>query len=99
MKRPGIDPVPAFLPANERHRSTLPKYLLLVAVNGFVSYAMIEALTSMAGLKVLESKLLAESILFAANFAIQRDFVFTRRRKPEATRSRWHARRQRGTAP
>jgi putative flippase GtrA len=71
--------------SNEQHRSTLPKYLALVALNGFVSYAMIEALTSVAGFRVLPAKLLAEGILFVANFAIQRDFVFTRRRKAGAT--------------
>lgn len=71
--------------SDERHRSTLPKYLLLVALNGFVSYAMIAALTSMFGLRVLPAKLLAEGLLFAANFAIQRDFVFTRRRTAGAT--------------
>jgi putative flippase GtrA len=71
--------------SEEKHRTTLPKYLLLVAVNGCVSYLMIAALTSRAGLKVLPAKLLAESILFAANFAIQRDFIFTHKQRQDAT--------------
>jgi len=68
-----------------RHRITLPKYVLLVALNGFVSYAIIEALISIPGVPVLPAKLLAEGLLFAANFVIQRDLVFTRQSSAKAT--------------
>lgn len=71
--------------SDERHTSTLPKYLLLVLLNGIVSYAMIRFLTSSLGFRVLEAKLTAEGILFLANFVIQRDLVFTRRPASEAT--------------
>ncbi len=71
--------------SDEHHRSTLPKYALLVAVNGFVSYAMIGVLVSSLGFRVIEAKLTAESLLFAANFLIQRDLVFIHRRKAQAT--------------
>lgn len=69
--------------SDERHRTVLPKYLALVAVNGCLSYALIRWLTSVTSLSVLQAKLLAEGFLFIANFAIQRDLIFIRRR-PEA---------------
>jgi putative flippase GtrA len=68
----------AFL-SEERHRVVLPRYLLLVAFNALLSYAGIRFLTGTLSMGVFPAKLLIESILFIANFAIQRDFVFTRR--------------------
>jgi glycosyltransferase involved in cell wall biosynthesis len=64
--------------SNERHRILLPRYLLLVAANAALSYAGIELLTRVAVLGVFPAKIAVETILFIANFAIQRDFVFTR---------------------
>jgi glycosyltransferase involved in cell wall biosynthesis len=64
--------------SNERHRILLPRYLLLVAANAALSYAGIELLTRVALLGVFPAKIAVETILFIANFAIQRDFVFTR---------------------
>lgn len=71
--------------SDERHSATLPKYVLLVAVNGFISYAMIGFLTESVGLSVFRAKLVSEGILFTANFLIQRDLVFTRSRRNSAT--------------
>ncbi len=68
----------AFL-SEERHQVVLPRYLLLVAANALISYSAIRFLTAALPIGVFPAKLLAESILFIANFAIQRDFVFTRR--------------------
>ncbi len=62
--------------SREKHVFILPKYLALVAVNGLVSYALILSLITHLQLPVIWAKLLAESVLFLANFAIQRDFVF-----------------------
>jgi SAM-dependent methyltransferase len=59
----------------------LPKYVALVAVNGLVSYSMIQFLHRSFGIRAVPAKLFAESLLFIANFAIQRDLVFTRRGK------------------
>jgi SAM-dependent methyltransferase len=58
----------------------LPKYVLLVLVNGLLSYGLIVALHSRLGLPAIVAKLCAEGFLFAANFIIQRDFVFTRKK-------------------
>jgi putative flippase GtrA/ubiquinone/menaquinone biosynthesis C-methylase UbiE len=64
--------------SREAHRRVLPRYLLLVAASGIVSYALIRFLTESFAMSVVSAKLLAESTLFIANFTIQRDFVFTR---------------------
>jgi putative flippase GtrA len=63
--------------SNDSHRSTLPRYLLLVLASGLVSYGLIRVLLAFTPLDALRAKLLAESALFLANFALQRDFVFT----------------------
>jgi glycosyltransferase involved in cell wall biosynthesis len=65
--------------SDQPHRVLLPRYLSLVAFNALVSYAGIRLLSSYTPLGVVPSKLLTESLLFIANFAIQRDFIFTRR--------------------
>jgi hypothetical protein len=43
---------------------------------------LIQFLHFRIGLRTIPSKLLAEGLLFIANFAIQRDFIFTRPREP-----------------
>jgi putative flippase GtrA len=72
--------------SRQRHASVFPKYVALVAVNGVVSYAAIQLEMRWLGLKVMPAKLIAEGLLFIANFAIQRDFIFTKRggRVPES---------------
>jgi glycosyltransferase involved in cell wall biosynthesis len=59
-----------------RHRAVLPKYLLLVCLSGATSYAGIQLLNSRFHIQPLPAKLLVETLLFFANFAIQRDFIF-----------------------
>jgi glycosyltransferase involved in cell wall biosynthesis len=61
-----------------RHASVLPKYLLLVCLSGTASYAGIQLLNSRFHIQLLAAKLLVETLLFFANFAIQRDFIFGR---------------------
>ncbi len=63
----------------EPHRRTLPRFLLLVAGSGLLSYGLIRFLHGVVGLPVLPSKLFAEGALFMANFLIQRDWVFRQR--------------------
>ena len=70
--------------SRQRHAVVLPKYVSLVALNGIVSYAMIQLLHGRFGVATIPAKLFAEGLLFIANFAIQRDFVFTRRRATAA---------------
>ncbi len=65
--------------SKQEHRIVLPKYLLLVLCSGLLSYSLIRLLTSTFGMHVMPAKLLAEGLIFIANFTIQRDFVFTRR--------------------
>jgi glycosyltransferase involved in cell wall biosynthesis len=65
--------------SDQPHRVLVPRYLLLAAVNALVSYAGIRLLTSFTPLGVFPSKIFTESVLFIANFTIQRDFIFTRR--------------------
>jgi putative flippase GtrA len=65
--------------SQQRDRVMLPKYVLLVLCSGSVSYAMIRFLQFQTGMRVTVAKVIAEGILFIANFAIQRDFVFSRR--------------------
>lgn len=66
--------------SQQRHRTVLPKYLLLVLANATISYGLIQFLGSTLSVAVIPAKIAAEGLLFIANFAIQRDFVFTRRR-------------------
>jgi putative flippase GtrA len=69
--------------SDERHRVLLPRYLTLVAANALISYAGIRILTSVSPIGVFPAKILIESMLFIANFTIQRDLIFTRHaRKP-----------------
>ena len=71
------------------HRQTLPRYALLVLVNGFVSYALLTFLNTRFGMDVIGSKISAELLLFCANFALQRDFVFTRKREQVISATDW----------
>ncbi len=61
-----------------RHGIALPKYLLLAFANLVASYAGIRLLTSVTPLSVVASKITAETLLFAANFTIQKTFIFRR---------------------
>lgn len=65
--------------SDQPNRVLLPRYLLLVCVNALLSYGGIRLLSSFTPLGVFPSKILTESLLFIANFMIQRDFIFTRR--------------------
>lgn len=66
-----------------RIESTLPKYLLLVALNGLLSYTVIQFLLAHTRLSVIAAKILAETLLFAVSFVIQRDFIFAKRNAAE----------------
>jgi glycosyltransferase involved in cell wall biosynthesis len=66
--------------SKQRHKAVLPKYLLLVLVSGTVSYAGIRLFSAKLSINPVSAKLMVETILFFANFAIQRMFIF----KPQA---------------
>ncbi len=65
--------------SDHAHHVVLPRYLLLVGANTVVAYVGIRLLSAATRLNVMESKIVAETLLFAANFMVQRAFVFTRR--------------------
>ncbi|HYL75440.1 MAG TPA: bifunctional glycosyltransferase family 2/GtrA family protein [Bryobacteraceae bacterium] len=62
--------------SHEEHRRVLPKYLLVVVCSGIVSYGLINFLHAALGMQPVYAKIMAECVLFLANFAILRDFVF-----------------------
>jgi glycosyltransferase involved in cell wall biosynthesis len=65
--------------SRQRHMTVLPKYLMLVLASGTVSYDAIRLLTAKLGIDAISAKLLAETVLFLVNFAVERMFIF----KPE----------------
>jgi glycosyltransferase involved in cell wall biosynthesis len=65
--------------SEERHAVLLPRYLVVLVGNAALSYAGIEILHGRFGTAVVPAKLIVETLLFLASFAVQRDFVFTRR--------------------
>ncbi|MDE3164567.1 MAG: bifunctional glycosyltransferase family 2/GtrA family protein [Acidobacteriota bacterium] len=65
--------------SRQRHAVVLPRYVALVAGNGLLSYGLIQWFHFRLGIATVPAKMLAETLLFIANFAIQRDFIFTRR--------------------
>ncbi|HEX3744042.1 MAG TPA: glycosyltransferase [Bryobacteraceae bacterium] len=65
--------------SQQPHSRVLPKYVALVAFNALISYSMIEFFHRTFGVPVIPAKLFSEGLLFIANFAIQRDIIFTRR--------------------
>ncbi len=65
--------------SNQKTTSTFPKYLILVCISGFVSFLLIKGFVMFLNFPVVVAKVVAESIVFLANFAIQRDFIFINR--------------------
>jgi glycosyltransferase involved in cell wall biosynthesis len=65
--------------SGEAHRVVLPRYLALVAINVLLSFTGIKLLTGVFAMGLFEAKVVAETLLFFLNFAVQRDLVFTRR--------------------
>ncbi len=59
------------------HEATLTRFLVLVAVSGFVSYHLLNALHHYAGLPIPAAKITAETALFFLNFGVQRALIFT----------------------
>jgi putative flippase GtrA len=68
--------------SDKSHHSLLPRYMALVCANAALSYAGIRLLSGYTPLSVPVSKIVAETLLFVANFTIQRAFIFTHKPKP-----------------
>jgi len=65
-------------------RAALVKYYALVAAIGAAAYYSIRFLSGTLGMNVMAAKILAETCLWLASFAIQRSFIFNRK-----ARARW----------
>jgi len=65
--------------SEQKRTKTFPRYLSLVIVSGSVSYFLIKMLTLYSPLSVVVSKFSVESVIFFANFVIQRDFIFAKK--------------------
>lgn len=52
------------------------RYLALVVLLGVISYLMISEMQDLLGLNTLVAKVIAESVLFAVSFSVQREIVF-----------------------
>ena len=76
--------------SQQKHAIVVPKYVSLVVCNGVLSYMLIQFFHYRIGIATVPSKLVAEGLLFIANFAIQRDFVFTKaKREPAKQATDW----------
>ncbi|MCX7049568.1 MAG: glycosyltransferase [Candidatus Sumerlaeota bacterium] len=71
--------------SKQEHAKTFPKYLLLVVVSGFVSYGLIQFLIQTFSLRAMAAKIIAESLVFLANYAIQRELIFVQQQNCAAT--------------
>lgn len=69
--------------SREPHRRLLPKFLAVAAGHALLSWAAIHWLTASHGLSLLPAKIAVETSLFPLNFLLQRDWVFTTRRRPQ----------------
>ena len=65
--------------SRQRHLVVLPQYLMLVLVSGAASYGGIRLLADRFGVYPVAAKLAVETLLFFANFAVQRMLIFRRR--------------------
>jgi glycosyltransferase involved in cell wall biosynthesis len=62
--------------SREKIYRTFPKYVLLVMVSGFISGALVYYFTSFFKINIIIAKMISESILYLANFVIQKDIIF-----------------------
>ena len=75
--------------SRQAHQAVLPRYLMLVAASGTTAYFGIRFLTAHFPFGTMPAKLLVETLLFFANFAVQRMLIF---RGEAATQNRFFAR-------
>lgn len=75
--------------AGAGHHVLFPRYVLLAGLNAVTSYAGIKLVSGATPIGVMVSKMLVETLLFGANFTIQRAYVFRHKGRaeqlPEAT--------------
>ena len=71
--------------SHESNKVLFPRYILVVAASAAASYGLIRLLTHFFAIDAIRAKIAAESLLFALNFVLLRDFVFTGRTQTGAT--------------
>jgi glycosyltransferase involved in cell wall biosynthesis len=71
-----------------RDLQALAKYVSTVIGSGVISYLLLVSLHNLLGISLFAAKLWAEMVLFLANFALLRDFVFVKQ-QPEAQVTDW----------
>lgn len=64
--------------SREKVLKTLPMYLALVICSGIAAYVLMNAIETNKHVNVYVAKIIAEVIIYIANFLIQRDFIFKR---------------------
>lgn len=64
--------------SDRKHSQVFPRYLALVIVSGLISYALIHLLLGRLTGSVIWAKLVAELLVFIANFAVMREFIFAK---------------------
>jgi putative flippase GtrA len=62
--------------SDDSHRHAFTRYLGLVVVSGLASYSLIRLFTAHFSIGIVPAKLVAETLLFFVNFAVERDWVF-----------------------
>jgi putative flippase GtrA len=70
--------------SDQKHKETFPKYAALILVSGSISLLLIKLFILYTPLNVGAAKVCSELLIFLANFAIQRDFIFTKHQRREA---------------
>ena len=65
--------------SDQAHGRTFPLYLAAVVGFGVISYGLITLAVENAGIAVVPAKIGAEVLIYLANFAVQREFIFSRK--------------------
>jgi len=65
--------------SDQSHSRTFPRYLAAVVGFGLLSYGLITLAVEEAGMAVIPAKIGAEGLIYLANFAVQREFIFARK--------------------
>jgi hypothetical protein len=71
--------------SDQHHHIVLPRYIFLLVINAAISYAGIRMFAADTPMGVVPAKLVTETLMFFANFIIQRAFIFTRRASAEGS--------------
>lgn len=65
--------------SDRKNSDVFPKYLLVVLLSGCLSYGLIRFVMNAYSVGAMAAKLVAESIIFIAQFAVLREFILARK--------------------